>query len=91
MLSTVGSSHCLGVYIQLVLGFLCVMDAGMEFTKFTRKYSLKILRSLPCSVEDCSLAVGDIVGHSSIKSYRMNVGVGIFVNSVDEANKVVEL
>ena len=46
---------------------------------------------ISCSVEDCSLAVGQVVGHSSIKSAaRMNNAVVIFVDSVEKANTVVE-
>ena len=47
---------------------VCVLNASMEFTKLSRKQGLKISQCFPCSVEDCSLAVGEVVGHSSIKS-----------------------
>lgn len=44
-----------------------------------------------CLVEDCSLAVGEVVGHSSNKiCCCMNGAVVIFVDSIDKANKVIE-
>ena len=56
-----------------------------------RSGSFEISTTFPCSVEDCSLAVAGVVGHSSIRSAaRMNGGVVIFVDSVAKANKVVE-
>ena len=54
-------------------------------------HGFKISPTFPCSVEDCGLAVGELIGHSSIKSAaRMNGAVVIFVDSVAKANKVVE-
>ena len=54
-------------------------------------HGFKISTTFPCSVEDCSLAVAGVVGHSSIKSAaRMNGGVVIFVDSVAKAYQVVE-
>ncbi|TWW81254.1 Transposon TX1 uncharacterized 82 kDa protein ORF 1 [Takifugu flavidus] len=42
------------------------------------------------SVEDCALAVGDIVGHGSVKSAsRMNKMVVVFVGSIDKADQPV--
>ncbi|KAI3367093.1 hypothetical protein L3Q82_008127 [Scortum barcoo] len=43
------------------------------------------------SVEECSLAVGELVWYSSVKSAsRMNSAVVIFLDSVDKVNRVVE-
>ena len=61
------------------------------FRELSRKHGFKISTTFPCSVEDCSLGVADVVGHSSIKSAaRMNGGVVIFVDSVAKAYQVVE-
>ena len=61
------------------------------FGELSPKHGFKISTTFPCSVEDCSLAVADVVGHSSIKSAaRMNGGVVIFVDSVAKAYQVVE-
>lgn len=63
----------------------------MELSKLSRKHGFKIAPGFPCSVEECSLAVGELVGYSSIKSAaRMNGAVVIFVDDVNKANKVVE-
>lgn len=64
----------------------------MNFTKLTRQHGLKIIPNSPTlTVEECSLAVGEVVGCSSIKSAaRMNSAVVIFVDSVEKANKVIE-
>ena len=61
------------------------------FGVLNRKHGFKISTTFPCSVEDCSLAVAGVVGHSSIRyAARKNGGVVIFVDSVAKANKVVE-
>ncbi|KAK0145749.1 Transposon TX1 uncharacterized protein [Merluccius polli] len=63
----------------------------VAFGELSRMRGLKISTSFPSSVEDCSLAVAKVVGHSSVKSAaRMNGAVVIFVDSVAKANKVVE-
>lgn len=56
-----------------------VLIARMDFTKLTKQHGFKIVPSDPCTVEECGLAVGKIVGHSSIKSAaRINSAVVIF-------------
>lgn len=64
----------------------------MDLTKLTRQHGLKIIPNDPTmTVEECSLAVGEVVGCCSIKSAaRMNSAVVIFVDSVEKANKVIE-
>lgn len=63
----------------------------MEFSHLTRKHGFKLAPDFPCSVEDCCLAVGELVGHINIKSAeRMNDVVVIFVDSVELANRVIE-
>ena len=62
----------------------------MDLTKLTRRHGIKIASAFPCSVEECSLAVGGLVGHSSVKSAaRMNNAVVIFLDSVEKVNMVV--
>lgn len=49
------------------------------------KYSLR-----QCSVEQCSLAVADMVGcESIISASRMNGAVVLFLDSIDKVNSVV--
>lgn len=59
--------------------------------KLTRRHAIKLSPPNGCSVEDCSLAVGEIVGYDSIKSAsRMNSAVVIFLDSVDKVNQILE-
>ena len=63
----------------------------VAFGDLSRMHGFRNSPTFPCSVEDCGLAVGELIGHSSIKSAaRMNGAVVIFVDSVAKANKVVE-
>ena len=62
----------------------------MALDMLTRKHGFKISPAFPCTVEECSLAVAEVVGATSVKSAaRMNGGVVIFVDEVDKANTVV--
>ncbi|KAI3377311.1 hypothetical protein L3Q82_008523 [Scortum barcoo] len=65
-----------GVFLLPVSLPVCGADAMQvngDLSKLTRKHGIKISASFPCSVEDIGLAVGEKVGHSSIKSAaRMN-------------------
>lgn len=55
----------------------------------TRRHGIKIASAV--SVEDCCLAVGEVVGHEHIMSAsRMNSVTVIFLSSVDKANELVE-
>ena len=63
----------------------------MDLTKLTRRHGFKVMPTAPCSVEECSLAVAEIVGYDSVKSAaRMNGGIVIFVDTVEKANTIVE-
>ncbi|KAI2655608.1 Transposon TX1 uncharacterized 82 kDa protein [Labeo rohita] len=65
--------------------------AGVGLEALTRRHACKLCLTIDCSVEDCVLAVGEIVGYDSIKSAsRMNNGVVIFVDSVDKVAMIVE-
>ena len=90
------------MYTEEVLGGVCVCvceclqsAAGrrvnaMDLARLTRKHGIKIATAFPCSVEECSLAVGRVVGNSSVKSAaRMNNAVVIFLDSVEKVNTVV--
>lgn len=68
---------------SFVLVGVCI--AKMDLANLTRQHGFKIIPTCPCSVEECSLSVGEILGHSSIKSAaRMNSAVVIFVDSVEK-------
>lgn len=68
---------------SFVLVGVCI--AKMDLANLTRQHGFKIIPTCPCSVEECSLSVGEILGHSSIKSAaRMNSAVVSFVDSVEK-------
>ena len=67
------------------------MVNGVTFGHLTRKHGFKVNASFPCSVEDIGLAVGEQVGHGSVRSAaRMNGAVVIFLDQVEKVNRVVE-
>ena len=66
-------------------------SGGSGLEKLTRRHAIKLAPAVRCSVEECSLAVGEVVGYGSIKSAsRMNNSVVVFLDSVDKVNRVVE-
>lgn len=63
----------------------------VSYERLSRRHGIKIAPVMNCSVEDCSLAVGEIVGHDSIMSAsRMNSAVVIFLDNIEKVNRVVE-
>ena len=68
--------------------------AGPSQTKFeqlSRRHGIKLAPVMNCSVEDCSLAVGNAVGFNSIISAsRMNSAVVIFLDTIENVNSVVQ-
>ncbi|KAK5869138.1 hypothetical protein PBY51_010092 [Eleginops maclovinus] len=64
-------------------------SSGLE--KLTRQHAVKLSPPGGVSVEECSLAVGAVVGYGRVKSAsRMNSAVGIFLDSTEKANQLVE-
>lgn len=74
---------------RLAGGVADVMASG-DFKSLTRKHGIKITATFPCSVEDISLAVGEKVGHSSVRLARMNSALIIFLDRVEKVNRVIE-
>lgn len=63
--------------------------SGLE--KPTRCHAVKLSPGAGVSVEECSLAVGAIVGYGSVKSAScMNSTVLIFVDSIEKAHQLIE-
>lgn len=63
----------------------------MACEQLTRRDGIKVPVGVDCSVEECSLAVGEVVGHSYIKSAsRMNSAIVLFLETIEKANQVVE-
>ncbi len=60
-----------------------------SFSHLTRRHAVKI--DSVFGVEDCSLAVGMLIGYENILSAsRMNIAVVIFVKTIELANQLVE-
>ena len=69
-------------------GSMAALGTGM-FGSLTRRHAIKITAN--ASVEECSLAVGEMVGHDKILSVaRMNRAVVLFLETVELANDVIE-
>ncbi|KAI2646015.1 putative 149 kDa protein [Labeo rohita] len=55
----------------------------------TRRHAIKVVST--ANVEDCCMAVGEVVGHECILSAsRMNNAMVIFLNSIERVNELVE-
>jgi len=64
---------------------------GFGLETLTRQHAFKLCPTIDCSVEDCALAVGGVIGYDSIKSAsRVNNGVVFFVDSFDKVAPIVE-
>ncbi|KAL6481018.1 hypothetical protein MHYP_G00090980 [Metynnis hypsauchen] len=63
----------------------------VSFEKLSRRHGIKIAPEVNCSVEECSLAVGEIVGYSSVVSAsRMSGAVVVFLDDVEKVNTMVQ-
>jgi len=61
--------------------------ASGGFSKLSRQHGIRVGAGSPCSVEEVALAVG----HSSVRSAaRMNKAVVLFVEKVEQVNRLVE-
>lgn len=59
--------------------------------KLTRRHGIRIATEIRCSVEECVLAVGDVVDCSSVlAASRMNGAVVMFLESIEKVNTVVQ-
>ncbi|KAK3533271.1 hypothetical protein QTP70_014322 [Hemibagrus guttatus] len=55
--------------------------------RLTRRHCVRIVCA--ASVEDCCLAVGNVVGHENIVSAsRMNSAIVVFLNDVEKVRKL---
>lgn len=74
-----------------LLAAATAMAEKAGFEQLTRRHGLKVPVGAECSVEDTVLAVGEVVGHESIRSAsRMNGAVVLFLNKVEKVNDIVE-
>lgn len=68
-----------------------VGSAPAEFEKLTRRHVVRLSPTMQCSVREAALAVGDVVGHESLKSAsRMNRAIVIFVDNATKVSELVE-
>lgn len=66
-------------------------SGGASFEQLTRRHGVKVPVGAENSVEEVSLAIGNIVGCDSIRSAsRMNGAVVLFLDKIDKVNEVVE-
>lgn len=66
------------------------MAASQSLDNLTRRHGIKVIPAERCSVEDCTIAIAEVVGYSSILSAaRINSAIVIFVDSIEKVNDVV--
>ncbi|TWW71118.1 Transposon TX1 uncharacterized 82 kDa protein ORF 1 [Takifugu flavidus] len=69
---------------------MAVAPGVSRLEKLTHTHAVKLSPPTGVSVEECVLAVGEIVGHGSVKSVsRMNSAVVVFVDSTEKADELV--
>ncbi len=63
---------------------------SVTFDQLTRRHGIKVVPAERCSVEDCSLAVAQVIGHKSVLSAsRMNSAIVLFLDDVNKVNEIV--
>ncbi|KAG7478859.1 hypothetical protein JOB18_010430 [Solea senegalensis] len=68
-----------------LVGHSVAVMASSGFARLSRKHGIKIGAVSLCSVEEVALAVGEIIGHSCVKSTaRMNRAVVLFLDKVEQ-------
>lgn len=66
-------------------------NMSTAFKNLSLRHGIKLPVGVDYSVEECSLAVGEVVGYECIKAAsRMNSAVVMFLDSADKVNLVVE-
>lgn len=78
--------------MPLLVGPMPVVgSAPAEFKKLTRRHVVKLSPVLQCSVGEAALAVGDVVGHESLKSASwMNSAIVMFVDDMAKVSELAE-
>ncbi|KAK3541224.1 hypothetical protein QTP86_016804 [Hemibagrus guttatus] len=66
------------------------MAASQSLENVTRRHGIKIIPPESCSVEECTIAVAEVIGYTSISSAaRMNSAIVTFLDNVEKVNEVV--
>lgn len=82
-------SCCWAACCRVLLAASMTAPRSQFLSKLTRRHGVKVASAV--SVEDCCLAVGEVIGHENIMSAsKMNSAIVIFLNSVEKANELVE-
>jgi len=69
---------------------MAAASESIQFDKLTRRNGIKITPAERCSIEDCSIAVAQVVGYKSILSAsRMNSAFVFFLDDVNKVNEIV--
>lgn len=59
--------------------------ASQSLDHLMRRHGIKIIPAERCSIEECTIAVAEIVGYASILSAaRMNSAIVFFLNNVEK-------
>lgn len=67
---------------------MAAQDMNTSLESLTRHHGVKMSA---VNVEECILAIGDIIGHKCVlAASRMNNATVLFLSSVEKANEVVE-
>lgn len=67
----------------------CSPKRTMDFESLTRRHGIKVDSDV--SVEECGLAVGEVVGHEHVVSAsRMNRAIVLFLSSVAKADEAIQ-
>ena len=77
--------------VATVLPVSMAATEKVRFDQLSRRHGIRIAPGARRSVEECSLAVGEVVGYGSIVSAsRMNSAVVVFLDSIEKANTMVQ-
>lgn len=75
--------------VQRVLPDMAAAES-VQLDKLTRRNGIKVVSAERCSIEDCSIAVAQVVGYKSILSAsRMNSAFVLFLDDVNKVNEIV--
>lgn len=55
-------------FVFVLLAIMASVKEGMGFEQLTRWHGIKVSVGVEFSVKECSLAVGQVIGHESIRS-----------------------
>lgn len=64
--------------------------AAADFEHLIRCHAVKLVPSMPCSMEEAGLAVGEVVGYETVKlAARMSGAIVLFLDNTAKVGEVV--